>query len=320
MGEKLHGANDLGIVGTLLDLAYLEIQRAHSERARPYVERALAIQLPVLGDQHPQVAETIEFLGGVASETEHYAEAADHYRRARAIYERAHGARSTAVASLLGNLAHVELMQGNAADALAHYRTAYEIDLRELGPLHEMTLWQQSGIATALQETGRPAEARTLLLRALDDARRGLGPEHQTIAMMLEALGTIELRLRAYTAARAHFRESLEMYRRVVGADYPGTLSLRGIGQALLGLGQPVAAIEPLEQSRRTMASDNDDLEPARVDSVLGRALIESGRDRARGRQLVQRAWPMLAGSNRAREDAAELAAWMKRHAIAPAR
>jgi hypothetical protein len=42
----------------------------------------------------------------------------------------------------------------------------------------------------------------------------------------------------------------VDMYRRLLGSDYPGTDALRGLGEALLGLGQPVPAIAVLEASR----------------------------------------------------------------------
>jgi hypothetical protein len=78
--------------------------------------------------------------------------------------------------------------------------------------------------------------------------------------------------------------------------------------------------VASLEESRRTVHSDIYDTGIALIDSWLGRALVDSGRDRVRGRQLVIRAWPVLAADKNAEDEAADLAAWMKAHQMATSR
>jgi tetratricopeptide (TPR) repeat protein len=207
-------------------------------------------------------------------------------------------------------------MQDRGAEGLAMYRRALDIFLREVGPRHEMTLWSQIGVASGLDATGQRAEAHARLLRIIEDARAALGPDHQTLALALETAGKVELGLHDYRAARAHVQSSFAMYRRVIGPEFAGREALRLLGEADLGVGRAASALDHLDQARQKVTPSVPPSEVAWLDGLLGRALYESGRDRARGLQLVAAAWRVLARDDHARARRAELAGWMRAHHV----
>jgi len=88
------------------------------------------------------------------------------------------------------------------------------------------------------------------------------------------------------------------------------------LGEALVGTGEPAAAADALERARGLSDSSIDPGVAAWTDALLGRALIESGRDHARGVRLIAGAWHAIASDPRLDDEEAELAAWLKRRGL----
>ena len=95
---------------------------------------------------------------------------------------------------------------------------------------------------------------------------------------------------------------------------------LRTLGEALLGLGEPTKAADALERARASVDEHGDRGRVAWIDGLLGRALVDSGRDPARGRALVAGAWAVMQTDDRMEAQRASLAAWMKRRNLAAPR
>jgi tetratricopeptide (TPR) repeat protein/predicted Ser/Thr protein kinase len=311
--ERLFGPDDLHVVDALRELAHLELERGRGEPARRAVERALAIQHHVLGDAHPDLAQTIELLGGADYALGRYADAAASYLRALAIYERTIGPDSVSVANVTNNLATVYEWQGKTAEAIALHRRAVAIDIAKLGAEHTLTLAHETQLASSLVDD-KPAEALAILGTVLASQRKLLPADHQDIAQTIAQLGVVELALHHDAAARDHAREAMAMFRRVLGESYNPHAELRVLGEAELGLGDPPAAADTLAQAKPADATDPGSV--AWGNALFGRALIESGRDPARGRRLVADAWKHIAADARMTHERAKLAAWMAAHPV----
>ncbi|HLL22954.1 MAG TPA: tetratricopeptide repeat protein, partial [Kofleriaceae bacterium] len=155
-----------------------------------------------------------------------------------------------------------------------------------------------------------------LLERALAIHRRVHGDEHPEIASVLDGLANVELSENRLTEARDHAQAAIAMYRKTQGDDFPVTSAQRILGDAYLRLGQPAKAVEPLELSLASVTDQQDPSLRAWIECLLGRALVESGRDPARGRALVVKAWAVLSKDERTDELAATLKTWMTRRGI----
>jgi tetratricopeptide (TPR) repeat protein len=313
----LHGADDLHLIPALHALAHLELQREHGAVARGYLDRSLAIQRRIYGEDHPEVARTFELIAGAEYSIAHYDEAVVLYQRARAIYDRSVAPDSLSVANVLSNLGNVYMWQGKPKEAIALDRRAIAIATARLGASHPLTLSYQTTLAQALDTDDQQPEARALLEHVLAEQRVQLGT-HQATAMTLEALANLELGLHRYAAARDHALEANAMFRQVLGEGYQSHAELRTLGDAYLGLGEPARAADVLEEARRHLEPSVDPGTIAWLDSLLGRALIEAGRDRVRGKTLVLSAWSHVVQDDRMLEERATLRAWMARHGITP--
>lgn len=106
------------------------------------------------------------------------------------------------------------------------------------------------------------------------------------------------------------------MFEHVLGESYNPYAELRALGEAELGLGEAGKACDALEQARRHITETTDPGNVAWLEGMLGRALIDSGRSRARGLELIASAWPRIVADHRLTEQRDELAAWMMRRKI----
>jgi eukaryotic-like serine/threonine-protein kinase len=318
--ERRFGRHDLRLVGPLRQLARADLAREHGAAARATLERALAIQLGALGEHHPDVAATLHMLGGAELAMGRPDEAAALYHRARAIYARAVAPDSLPLAHVASNLADVYQAQGKLTEALALHRHAVAIVERKLGDRHPTTLRYRAALAVALADGGEPRDALAILADVLAHQRAALGPDHQDIAMTLEIIANVALAVGDHATARDHAREALAMFPRVLGDGYNPYADLRALGEAYLGLGDAARAVDALEDARRHQPDAIDPGNLAWLDGMLGRALIESGRDRSRGLSLIATAWPTLARDERLSDQRDELAAWLRARRLPIAR
>ena len=84
------------------------------------------------------------------------------------------------------------------------------------------------------------------------------------------------------------------------------------LGEIELKLDAPARALEPLERSY-ALGSDVDPGVYAEIQSALGRALVDTHRDVARGMELVRAAQKEFEGDARAREELQDLLAWRRK-------
>src|SRR5271166_2201282 len=150
-------------------------------------------------------------------------------------------------------------------------RTAYDLarDLRQqwrdrLGEDDEHVLTAAYFLAWALQDMGRPAEARDLDQDTLDRFRRVLGEDHPNTLVSANNLA-IDLReLGEVQAARDLDQDTLDRRRRVLGEDHPHTLiSATNLAADLRELGEVQAARDldqdTLDRDRRVLGEDHPD-------------------------------------------------------------
>jgi len=315
--ERTRGANDLALVEPLRVSAHLELQRSHGAAAHAYLERALAIQRGVLGESHPDIAQTIVQLAGAEYMETHYDRAVELYRQALAILIPTYGAHGLTVAHVEENLANVYLWQGKSEEALAQFREVAAIASRELGPDHPNTLSYRFDIGSALEDLGRHREALAELTDVLARQRAVLGA-NQATGMTLHMIAFVELSLQHYAEARDHVREALAIMKQALGDSYGAVEELTVLGGAELGLGDPASAADALENAKRHLDPDTDPSVRAWLDAQLGRALYDARRDPVRGLALVRAGYKVLAADERSAENRAVLDAWFTARHLRP--
>ena len=149
---------------------------------------------------------------------------------------------------------------------------AVQIRSRVLGPNHPDTLLSKHRLGGILDGEGRFAEAEKMKRETLDARRRVLGPEHpETLRSAISLSATIERqahemtdtpeRARRYAEAEKLERDTLEITRRVHGAEHADTLaSLTNLASTLAYQGRYSEAEklqrETLEIQRRVLGPE----------------------------------------------------------------
>jgi tetratricopeptide (TPR) repeat protein len=131
--------------------------------------RSLQIKLKVLGDNHPEVANTGNQLAGLHYLMGRFSEAENYSKKCQTIYENVYGAEHPNVAVCMHNLASLYHVQGRYGEAEVQYKRAVDIRTKTLGEAHNDTISVRKSFADMLKTLGREAEAQ-----ALSEAASGL--------------------------------------------------------------------------------------------------------------------------------------------------
>ena len=120
--------------------------RGEYTAARPYYERALAINEKSLGPDHPDTATSLNNLGGLLRAMGDLAAARPYYERALAIREKSLGPDHPDTATSLNNLAWLNYYDGQIEEAVRQMRRVVDI-LERIIPNHQNTITARDSLA-----------------------------------------------------------------------------------------------------------------------------------------------------------------------------
>jgi eukaryotic-like serine/threonine-protein kinase len=246
----------------------------------------------------------------------------DEARRSLALTERVYGPDDlrradvdTALAISLAELARFDEAEQND-------RRALEIAERALGPTHPSLQKFLDDLALDLVWSGRPAQAVPLNERAAAIVLAELGPDSSRYADALNNLAYAELSVGRFVDSYALNERSLAIFERSFGLDHvENVYPLLGMGQAVLGMGDPGRALPLLERATRLAEAngiDAMDLGDCRFD--LARALWDAGQavtrraDRERAIALATKARTDYGRAPRLAAYRARVDAWLESH------
>ena len=208
--------------------------RGHFREVEPFFQRSLEIRKAVLGEGHPDVAQSLGNLA-VLYETQHqYAQAEPLYERALAIREKVFGREHPKVALDLSNLADLYCKEGRHAEAQLLHQKALKIRERVFGPEHPDVAQSLNNLATLYQTLGNNTEAERLYQRAFQIQEKILGPEHPAVATDLNNLAKLYKSQGNYTEAEPLFKRALAISEQALGPNHPNVAAFLQNYAALL--------------------------------------------------------------------------------------
>jgi tetratricopeptide (TPR) repeat protein len=183
----------------------------------------------------------------------------------------------------------VFLARGDIEGALAEHRRALEIWERALGPEHPSVATALSAIGNAKMTSGEYREAQADHRRALAIREQAFGLEHPSVTMSHNNLAIVAAALGDFAAAEAEHRRTLALREQLFDDDHPDVaMSRSGLAAALLSLHRPEEALPLAERAWAVRQREGIPAEQrAETAYFLARALVETGGDRARVRELV---------------------------------
>jgi tetratricopeptide (TPR) repeat protein/CHAT domain-containing protein len=189
--------------------------------AIPIAQRVLAILEEVLGNNHPDVAASLNNLAALYQRQGRYADAEPLYQRALAICERALGRDHPDVATSLNSLAGLYDKQGRYADAEPLFRRALAIQEMALGRDHPEVAISLNNLASLYDNQGRYADAEPFYQRALAILEKALGRDHPDVATLLNNLAALYDNQGRYADAEPFYQRALAILEKALGRDHP---------------------------------------------------------------------------------------------------
>ncbi|MEM7354601.1 MAG: serine/threonine-protein kinase [Acidobacteriota bacterium] len=262
------------------------------DQARPMLEEALRIRRGELGDDHPDVAESLNVLGGLSKAQGDYSLAERRHSQALDIYRRRLGRQSVKVAEVLNDLAMVRRSQGQYQEAEALFREALAIFGANDEGQEDAAVTTLGNLALVLENQQRYDEAEAMMRQALGRSRVINGAPHPVVATQLNNLAFILEQRGDYRAAETFYRQALAMRRDVLEPQHPEIQeSLNNLGAALFRRGDFAAAEVPLseamEQAQQHLGEAHPDLAPLLNNLALVR---KRQQDYAGARELYEKA------------------------------
>ena len=216
----------LGQQGTLTEgahlsnLASIELELGHVDRALELFTRSLELDLRLLGDQHPAVASALTNLSTAQSSHGDHDAATRGLERSLAILEHEFGPDHPEVATTLNNLAQSKLAQGDLEAAHALHTRALALRERVLREDHPDIAISLNNLADLERVRGERERAFALLTRALTILERERGPDHLDLAPSLNNLALIHQERREYDQAIALQDRALKILERAYGREH----------------------------------------------------------------------------------------------------
>jgi serine/threonine-protein kinase len=266
-------------VRTAIGETYVELGR-YAE-AEPHLRAALAIQRQIHGEEHWDVAKSLNSLGVLLHAKGDYAAAQSCLEQALAMHRKIYGNEHPDVAQDLNNLAVVLRVQGADAQAEPMLRQALAIRRHLYGEEHLETAETLNNLANLLRSRNDFAGAEPLCREVLAVRRKLLGGEHPDVAQAINNLAVVLAAQGRLTEAEPLLRESLDLYRKLLGPDHPelaGTLfNLAALRLKL----DDAAGAEPLLRECldiRVRMLPGGDLRTAGTQQMLGGCLMALSR------------------------------------------
>ena len=218
-------------------------------------QQILAFSEKTLGQDHPDVATSLNSLAELLRLQGQYAAAEPLYRSSLAIREKALGPVHPAVAASLNNLAVLLRAQGQYAAAEPLYRRSLAIHEKALGPDHPAVASSLNSLAVLLRSQGQYAAAEPLYRRSLAIHEKALGPDHPDVAASLNSLAGFLRDQGEYAAAEPLYRRSLAIHEKALGPDHRAVATSLNNLATVLHEQKPYRDVIPILRRSRNIES-----------------------------------------------------------------
>jgi tetratricopeptide (TPR) repeat protein/transcriptional regulator with XRE-family HTH domain len=200
--------------------AYL-LECAQYPLAEAYITQARIIRERVSGPEHPDVAESLNYVAELAYHKGQYHQSEQFHLQALNMRERLLGPEHPDVATSLHNLAGIYWVQGRYVQAEPLYLHVLQIREKVLGREHLDVGETLQNIAYLFYEQGRYLEAEPLYQRALLICQQVLGPDHAYLTTIFNNLGQLYQALGRIAEAEKLYQRAKVLCENVLDRNHP---------------------------------------------------------------------------------------------------
>ena len=219
------------------------------DKARPLLEKALALGTPVFGTD-ARMAQSVHDIGILQAETGDYEAGARSLEKALEMRRAVLGPEHPDVAITLVELGRVYQDQGFNRRSEPLHREALAIRTKVLGPTHRESATSMSDVASVMRLKGDLDGAEKLLLECLEVNRKALGEEHPNFFTTIHDLAVIALARGDATDAEAKIRSILARAYKALGNMHPTIAAIQNtLARALRQQGRHEEAATALQEA-----------------------------------------------------------------------
>ncbi|GCL54469.1 hypothetical protein NIES3806_18110 [Microcystis aeruginosa NIES-3806] len=256
---------DEGLIPSFEGLGYFYHGQGLYEQAEPWFKQCVEVTRCRLGDNHPDVATSLNNLAALYNSQGRYKEAEPLYLEALDLLKRLLGENHLDVATSSNNLALLYSYQGKYEEAEPLFLQALELFKRILGDNHPYVAFPLSGLAALYHSQGKYEEAEPLLIQALELRKRLLGDNHPDVAQSLNNLAGLYDSQGRYTEAEPLYLEALDLCKRLLGDNHPSVAtSLNNLAALYRSQGRYTEAeplyLEALDLRKRFLGDNHPDV------------------------------------------------------------
>jgi tetratricopeptide (TPR) repeat protein len=190
-------------------------------QALPWCKQCLEVTKKRLGEEHPDVATSLNNLAFLYNSQGRYSEAKPLYIQALALRRKLLGEEHPDVAASLNNLASLYYSQGRYSEAEPLYIQALALRHQLLGEEHPDIAASLNNLALFYDSQGKYSKAEPLYIQALALWRQLLGEEHPSVAQSLNNLAYLYNFQGRYSEAEPLFIQGLALRRQLLGEKHP---------------------------------------------------------------------------------------------------
>lgn len=249
-GQVLRYGQDERAAAISFELGHWLSAAGDLRRARPNLERALAIRERLLDPDDHRVLTTLSSLGSVLEAQKDLQPAREILERALDIAERTLGPDHPDTARILTRLAWTARHQGDLLTARTLLERALHAVEHALEPDDPDTIARLEGLAVLLREYGDFEAARTYGERALALLERAVGPQDPRTLAAVNNQGMLLRDHGDLNGARTYFEYALKSSEETLGLDHPETAaSMDNMGTLLHAEGDLEGARDLIERA-----------------------------------------------------------------------
>ncbi|HEY9878378.1 MAG TPA: tetratricopeptide repeat protein [Leptolyngbyaceae cyanobacterium] len=235
-------------------------QNLHS-LAEPWWQGCVAVTTQRLGENHPDVAFSLNNLALLYHQQGRTQEAETLYSKALEQIRLLFGKADPTLSTGLNNLASLYRTQGRLVEAEGLYRHSLET-AQQWGELPATLITSFNNLAELYRSQGRNDEAEPLYQEALAMAQQLFGKEHPTVAACLNNLAELYRAQERYREAETAHIRALKMRQRLFGKEHLAiATSLNNLAELYRIQGRYRQAerlyIQALEMTRRLMGEEH---------------------------------------------------------------
>ncbi|MBZ5715534.1 tetratricopeptide repeat protein [Nannocystis pusilla] len=236
-------------------LGWIYTELGDGEASLAMHRRALARRIETLGPRHPNLALSLDSMGGALELLGRYEEALKIQEQALALRLAAYGPDHLAVAESYNNLAGVLMQLEDVARAAEYFRETARIEEKLLGPESAPIGLTLMNLASAMHQLGRNEEALRLLERTAQIQRTTLVPFHAETMYTQALMAGVQHSLGDLEAAERHFLAALKVIELRREPDHLGAAMVQQNYAALLrAMDRPREALALMTRVRQRLS------------------------------------------------------------------